>query len=48
MIEAFMQILSEREKRRSRFLPAEQIELNARLERRKAIREGYQAAQVRG
>lgn len=39
MIVEFMQILSEREKRRSRFLPADQIELNARL--------GYQAAQVR-
>lgn len=48
MIREFIAICSPRETRRSRFIPAEQIELNARLEARKAIREGYQAAQVRG
>lgn len=47
MIPEFMEILSEREKRCSRFLPPEQIALNAALERRRSIREGYQAAQVK-
>lgn len=48
MIHEFMAICSTRETMRSRFLPPEQIALNAALnERRKVVREGYQAAQVK-